>query len=364
MTIVIATNLPAGPVVSLADLGDGEAEAGTGNRRYLCPLCSPERRKSRKRDLSANLATGAWQCWHCEAKGKLTDFWTERPKLSRKEQIRERVQKAFSLPPRVDPEHDPDDAEWRRWLTAAVPLAGTRGAAYLEGRGIPPDFAARHGVTYIRQWYGRPGIVYPLCDQAGKLAAVGVRYVDGGDDPKTRTGGRLLLGAFVVPGAFDGESVVIVEGPADALALALCGVSAVALHRTSAPAWVLRACAFKRVLVALDADDGGEKGVAQITPLLSAYGATVERLRPPAGKDWNDTLQASGVPALRRFIFDALAAPLWARAFRLHQRAPHATLEAAIDAADWSAFPSELRAYALPTVATAAPSPVQVEMNV
>ena len=302
MAIVVATNLPAGPVLSLADLGDGEAEAGTGNRRYVCPLCAPERRKSRSRDFSANMATGAWQCWHCKAKGKLTDYWTERPKLTRKEQVRERVQKAFGPSTRAEPEHDPDDAEWRQWLTAAVPLAGTRGAAYLEGRGIPADFAAAHGVTYIGRWYNRPGIVYPLRDQADKLAAVGVRYVDGRSDPKTRVGGKLSLGVFATPEAFTGDVIVIVEGPADALSLALCDVPAVALHRTSAPGWFIKACAFKRVLVALDADAEGDKGAAKLTGEVAAYGATGLRLRPPVGKDWNDALTAWGVDGLRTWI--------------------------------------------------------------
>ena len=293
--------------LSLAELG-AEGAARIGNQRYVCPLCSPERRKAGRRDLSVDLATGAWQCWHCGEKGKLTDYWTDRPKLTVKERRAEKLRQVFNLTPKPKPApvHDPDDALWRQWLRAAVPLAGTPGAAYLDGRGIPPEFAAAHGVTYITSWYGRPGIVYPLHDHVGLLAAVGVRYIDGPAEPKTRTGGRLGLGVFPTPGAFDGDTVVLVEGPADALALALCGIPAVALYRTSAPGWVVKRCAFKRVIVALDADTGGDEGAARLIPELDAYGATVKRLRPPLSKDWNDALIAWGTERLRAWLRETI----------------------------------------------------------
>jgi hypothetical protein len=298
---LVVTAPSAGPVLSLADLGDGEPDARTGNRRYVCPLCSAERRKARKRDLSVNLATGAWLCWHCSAKGKLTDYWTERPKLTRKEQQKVKLERAFGYTPRPEPEHDPDDAEWRQWLTAAVPLAGTPGEAYLAGRGIPLALADACGVQYIANWYRRRGVVYPIRDATGVLAAAGVRYLDAGT-PKTITRGKLALGVFATPGAFEADVVTLVEGPADALSLALAGRPAIALHRTSAPEWLVKRCAFKRVSVALDADAEGDRASAVLSEQVKVYGATATRLRPPVGKDWNDTLIEWGTDHLGQWL--------------------------------------------------------------
>jgi hypothetical protein len=308
MAILTATNKPAGPLLSLADLGAGTAEASTGDRRFVCPLCDHTRHKQGTRQLSANMATGAWQCWHCGERGKLTDYWADRPALSRKDQKRERLRSIFHPVPRPEPEHDPGDAEWRVWLKMAVPLAGSPGEAYLAGRGIPRELAAACGVTYMARWYGRGGVAYPLHDRAGVLAAVGVRYIVDGA-PKTRVRGKLSLGAFATPGAFDGDTVMLVEGPADALSLALTGRSAVALHRTSAPDWVVKQCAFKRVLVGLDADATGDEDSVSLIASLRRYGAMPVRLRPPAGKDWNDALIAWGIDRLREWLSGAAALP-------------------------------------------------------
>jgi 5S rRNA maturation endonuclease (ribonuclease M5) len=367
MAILVATNKPSG-VLSLAEL---EAlDAGTSptatERRFVCPLCDDRPRQGDRRVLSLNTITGLWICYRCDGRGKLREWWEDRPLLPRREQARARLRAAFALPSPVEPDHDPDDAEWRAWAASAVPLADTRGARYLAGRGIPLDLAGGAGVVYVRRWYGRPGVVYPLRDQDGALAAVGVRYVDGCSDPKTRVGGRLKYGAFTMTGAFSGDTVVIVEGPADALSMALCGVSAVALHRTSAPDWVIKRCALKRVLVALDADEGGDKGAAKMIPELESYGATVTRLRPWR-KDWNDVLTLDGADYLRRVLFDAIAAPQWAAAWRAHRRNPDADLAAAIDSADLPAFREQLARYqgiSLPTntAAPVPPGPEQLEM--
>jgi len=366
MAIVVAGG-SSSPMLSLADLGAGEADGATGNRRFVCPLCDHTRHRKGTKQLSVNMATGAWRCWHCDAKGKLTDYWTDRPVLSPKAQRRERLREMFRVVSKPPPDPEPDDVEWRQRIVSAVPIAGTPGEAYLSGRGIPIALATACGVGYIRSHYGRPGVVYPLRDQAGDLAAVGVRYTDGRTDPKTRVGGRLRYGVFATPGAFDGEAWVIVEGPADALALAVCGIPAIALHQTSWPEWLVKAAAFKSVVVALDADAKGDERSPVMIAALESYGACAWRLRPnaPGCKDWNDVLLMLGADALRRRFFDAMAGHLWRFMYKLHQRNPHAALEAAIDAADWPAFNAEVRAYStstLPTAAPAAPAPVQMEL--
>jgi Toprim-like len=87
-------------------------------------------------------------------------------------------------------------------------------------------------------------------------------------------------------------ALVLVEGPCDALSLAECDVPAVALVGTAAPAWLPQAAAFRRVVVALDADAAGDRAAAGLMEALASFARSVERLRPPAGKDWNDALLA------------------------------------------------------------------------
>lgn len=298
--------------ISLADL-DASRSDGTGDKRYVCPLCSPGRSKAKRKDFSVNLATGAWQCWHCKESGKLTDYWTDRPAMTRKGQQRAKLAAAFGLKPTSEPTPatpatDTADVQWRAWLQAAKDIAGTPGADYLGGRGLSVELAHQCGVQYVTRWFGRrPGVLYPLRDQHGVIQAAGVRYTDGRDDPKTRVGGKLSRGVFATPGALDADPVIVVEGPADALAIASTGRSAVALHRTSAPDWLVKKLAFRRVSVGLDADTSGDAASDTLAGELRAYGAVVTRLRPPAPKDWNDTLVAWGVERLTDWLTATLS---------------------------------------------------------
>ena len=55
-----------------------------------------------------------------------------------------------------------------------------------------------------------------------------------------------------------------------------------------------RLCAFRRVLLAFDADEAGERAGEKLGPILTSYGAKCERLRPNTAKDWNEVLQTFG----------------------------------------------------------------------
>jgi hypothetical protein len=295
----MVTAPPAPRGLSLSDLG---LAAGSGEQRRPCPLCSPERRKAARKDLVANGTTGLWKCHHCGESGLLTDFWTNQPQRPAREWRRERLRQAFALTSKPDPAPDPDDAIWRQRLLQAADLAGTPGEAYLADRGIPRELAALCDVQFIADWYGRPGVLFPLRGAQGDIQAAGVRYIDGRTDPKTRTAGKLSLGVFATPSAFTSDPVIIVEGPADALSIATTGRAAIALHRTSAPAWLVRKLTRRRVLVALDADAAGDPAAEKLITELQSYGARATRLRPPAGKDWNDTLLTWGVARFTRWL--------------------------------------------------------------
>jgi hypothetical protein len=295
-------------VLSLAELEalDPRAPAGGVERRFCCPLpaCADKPRDGAHRALSVNVRSGAWRCHRCGGRGVLREQW--RP---REQQQRAAARRAFAiLPPPAAPGPTSDQApasrsaprswDWRADLAAAVPVTGTPGAAYLARRGVPVDVAAAAGALYAASWCGRPAVVFPLRDRAGAVVAADGRYVDGRDQPKARTGGEKRLGVFATPGALAAEPVAVVEAPIDALSLAAAGMPAVALGGTSAPDWLARAVAFRRVALGLDADEAGDRAGPALAAQLGSLGAVVERWRPVGAKDWNDALRAHGARAL------------------------------------------------------------------
>ncbi len=82
-----------------------------------------------------------------------------------------------------------------------------------------------------------------------------------------------------------------------------------ALGGTSAPDWIAKACAFRRVLLAFDNDAhaGGEKAAQSLMSLLQSRGAKVARLAPlreeGADKsDWNMMLLQHGAAPLAAWL--------------------------------------------------------------
>ena len=288
------------PALSLAELEayDRHPSGAGAERRFCCP-CPPCREKAVDRthqSLTANVESGAWICWRCQATGKLTERWTDRPARPLRDVRREAALRRLRVQPDPQPGTAASAPLLPRLLERCVPLGGTEGQRYLFGRGIGLGLATRAGVTFCPDVYGRPGVVFPLRDPAGELVAVNARHTDGRTDPKTRSVGDRSLGVFATPGALDPRApLVVVEGPMDALSLATCDVPAVALVCTRAPHWLRRKAAFRRVLVGLDADANGEGDRASdvLAAELAPFAASVERLRPPGGvKDWNDALLA------------------------------------------------------------------------
>ena len=289
--------------LTLADLEafDPGAPERDGERRFCCPLpaCGDKPRDRDHRSLSVNTATGLWRCWRCQVAGKLQEFWTDRPSpRSRRERQAAAARRAFSVTPQrpaaapvAPPATEPES--WRVDWDAAPLVADTPGAAYLAGRGIPLDIATAAGVRWLARFCGRPAVGFPVVNRAGELVAINGRYTDGRTDPKTRTAGPKSLGVFATADALEAAPLVIVEAPIDALALAACGVPAMALVGTSAPAWLSRHAALREVLIGLDGDEAGDVAAGKLARQLSTLGARCERLRPSA-KDWADALQQLG----------------------------------------------------------------------
>jgi hypothetical protein len=283
---------------------DPHAPAGSRERRFLCPLCGESKPKNAAhRSVSLSVQTGAWRCFRCSSSGKLRDFWEERPHKDPRTRTRQLLRRTFALPSLSQPTQNEESASWRAHLRNLRPLSGTEGERYLVKRAIPLGLAHTARVRYSACWFGRPAVVFPIYDVDGCLVAAQGRYIDGFENPKTRTAGQKKRGAFLSPALWDqvsrGAPIIITEAPIDALSLAACGYPALSIcGKDGWPMWLNVRSAFQRVVVAFDADEEGDAGAVRLMSAVASLGAKPSRLRPPNAKDWNEFLQRFGSEAL------------------------------------------------------------------
>ncbi len=319
--LALPTTADGRPILSRADLDayDPSPRRSGGRERYSCPIHGGDHQQS----LSLDPDTGKFTCHNCGAKGTLRDFWPDAPARAptrRAPSLEESGRRALDAHKRAQA-----DAAARMATDtpagAAAFLSGldalqddlrasdSPGAAYLHSRGLDPRITADLGAGYAAPggWPGDRGrivgrIVYPLGDPAtGRVvSAVGRLCLD--LDPswsETRqaafkdTKQRKLPGcpAGVWPSAsiagaiVDGRPLVLVEGPADALALhqrapalaalALCGTAA-----RMVPTAVLQQ--LSGVVLALDGDGPGAAATRELQIQCALAG--VKAIRLPS--DW------------------------------------------------------------------------------
>ncbi len=280
--------------LSELELNDPRSPGNRTQRRFLCPFCGNNKpRNAAHRSLCLNASTGAWICHRCGERGLLNDYWSE-PQIGASVEIESKA--VITLANALRPV---SGFNWRRVWSVSSRLCGTPGANYVERRGIPARFAEFCGARFSAAWYRRPALLFPVKDETGQLVAVSGRYVDGRNSPKTMAAGRKSLGAFSTPGALEAAVVAIVEGPIDALSLALCGLPAVAMIGTSWAEWLPRSLSPKPILIATDSDEVGDEVAQRLHEVFTGNGCQALRLRPSCGKDWNDVLIRMGSPSLQ-----------------------------------------------------------------
>ncbi len=306
--------------LALADLEVTGVYGGHGReRRFPCPFCGAGKKPDAShRSLSANTETGLWRCHRCGSQGLLREFRTASSggAAPRQDRRRAALRQATALP---SPSAPPSAEVWDRSLSvggrwfqsfALTSLTGgytdPRAAIYLRGRGLDPELAEAAGVRFCPDWFGRLALTFPLYDGEGRLTAAQGRYLDGRENPKTRSVGEIGRGVFATSGAWEAPAVVLTEAPLDALSLAACGLPALSLCGKDVRPWLLPKLAFRRVVLALDADAAGDAAAAAWGADLSRFGASVSRLRPEGGKDWNEVLSAKGHPALRAWVSESV----------------------------------------------------------
>lgn len=310
-------------VLTLAELEAYDPDAPPGKstargiqRAFFCPFCGDgsDRRKW-WRCLWVNLDSGAWICKRpaCGAKGTLREKWTHLPPRQR---ARAALQRTTALP---ELREEPDAEKLaklheRLKREKPIPLAGTPGAEYLAGRGIPLEIAEQADVKYAPRWFDRPAVLFPMRGDNGELLAYNGRHTDGlppsHGTPKTHSYGPRGQAVFAWPGALDADPVVLVEGPMCVLTLALMGIPAIAPMATSLPRWVMRRLAFRDVVIAFDNDletHAGQQAAVKLEAELIGFGCAVHVLRPSPEKDFNDIYTRHGMDALRESVAPVLA---------------------------------------------------------
>lgn len=298
--------------LTLADLElfDPNAPQRAGERRFLCPLCGGDKPKdAAHRSFCLNSESGLYHCKRCNSKGRLKEFWPDSPGTNRQNIAAQKLRRAFEIAPMADNAEAKTD--WLALWEKSQPLEsnGSHGAAigYLQRRGIAPQCARENEVRFLASWHGRPALVFPFQDISGTVVAISGRALRDGGMDKPASGPK-KAGAFWASalgfGAFDTAlpAVIVCEAPFDALSLAMAGYPALAIGGTVAPLWLHQKCAFRRVLLAFDADVAGHAASEKIGAHLTSFGATCSRLRPDGAKDWNQLLQHGGIEAIEEIV--------------------------------------------------------------
>jgi hypothetical protein len=344
--------------LSLTDLEsyDPGAKRFGNERRFLCDDCGDKHpRDDAHRSLAVNTATGAYICHRCKKAGLIKENWTKQPFVPRKARAAAALSRFFGLEPLPTPDpkqtniSEREQREKQRKLERLqsqmkqfqTAFENSPAQDYLQQRGIAPATAKAFGCGYAAAWEhwakddeGRffiehtdERVVFPITDPDGNVLAIHGRAIDDNfiDTPKKTKGSRKEA-LFQTANDFDADVIFVCEGPADAMALHVCGFAAVASVATSIPSWLPNRLAFRKVMVALDADETGDRDAEKHISELRAYGARAVRLRPEGAKDWNEILMNAGANALRRFVEEKTAA-----AFPDYELAPTLEVETAAE---------------------------------
>jgi DNA primase len=279
----------------LASLGIDARQRG-GEWSASCPLPDHDDRSPSWSIHEGGEIHGSWYCFGCDRGGGPVELVAEVIDItegSAREWVDERCTVEDEAPPRrveviahlSGTFRLPDGvvrAPLAKWVTPA--------RRYVQSRGITDEQIERWGIGYAVD--GRLGgrVVFPIADERGILRSYTARTFIDSDlrylTPKTGEGAN----ADAIFGAqhwrLRRNVVAVTEGAIDALACERAGVECVAALGGSrrSPDQFLALSGFKRVLVATDSDDAGERIAAELTAALSRWGE-VRRVRIPSGED-------------------------------------------------------------------------------
>lgn len=287
-----------------------------GNVSVSCPRCIGERKKKNTKTLYVDVDQGVWKCEHCGRTGSLTRGWVDAPVEEFGVPV-ERV-RTYSKPPVLPP--------------APVPTVWDKVVAYVKSRGIDKPVLERNRVV-VQSMYCR------VCEKEHNH--IGFPYYRRGEHINTKwrcpekhfrmetNAERIMYGyddVVSLAGNHAAQPIILVEGEFDKFALEQAGFTRVlsvpngapsvktknyetALNFLDDPALLKAFEASRRIIIAVDADEPGEKLQNEL----------VRRCRPefckivtwPDGiKDANEALKEMGADGLRSCIDSAESPPI------------------------------------------------------
>src|SRR2546425_8963349 len=303
-----------------AELAACQPIAGEGGHvlRALCPFHGSDHQRS----LRVTVATGRFVCFACGAWGYIAEArerWREEqqrqaafrrpPARSRRMPSRREPPPAHVRPPAPPPPAPrepaparPDLAQPLAAFQAALP--GSRGAAYLQQRGIPLALAQQCGVGYAapgtwphaaRDWRGGR-VVFPHTTPDGVVVNLYGRAVGTAEQvPKAKRHDHLpgTKGYFNAAALHAGAGPLwVCEGAFDALALLAAGVPRV-VSIFGVQGWRWDWVREVRALVfALDADAAGQQQLGTLAWQAALRGKRVAVLPPAAYGRYKDVSEA------------------------------------------------------------------------
>lgn len=199
----------------------------------------------------------------------------------------------FALPP------VPQQTGLMAWLATLADTAGADVAREHAPGWTREDLEVLGWLPRIPQPHNR--LCIPWRDPSGRVTTVQRRRLDGGKPKYYFPDGRGAAWPFGIERLRDGAPVAIVEGAGDTLAYrTLCRMhgidrDVIGLPGTQGwqPQWaeLLRG---REVIVALDADDAGERAAVKLAEVARQAGArSVRRVVPNGPGDWADQWAAS-----------------------------------------------------------------------
>lgn len=270
---------------SFEDAGINLPYNASGEVDVLCPECSGTRRKSREKCLSVNVGEGVWHCHNCGWDGRI--WLPERPIFAKRPAHKLTVRK---------PQPPPDELH-----PAAV--------AWFATRGIPESVLRANGVTADEKEVRFPYYVN------GELINVKHRSFP---DKRHRMEKGADVAFFNIDRVGESESLVIVEGEFDALALQAAGVTIPVISVPNGVNSKLDACfanagdvfdRVQRVVLAGDGDEAGRKLTDELARRIGrekCFTVTWEG----TCKDANDTLLTWGADVVADCLNDAMPYPI------------------------------------------------------
>ncbi|MBX7174720.1 MAG: toprim domain-containing protein [Pyrinomonadaceae bacterium] len=288
-------------------------------RRFACPICGQNKPiDAPHRSMAVNTENGSYFCHRCQAKGRLKEFWESRPITPKKQQTRQKINAQFSLTgkPELKEEQKSENLA-EKMAKFQSEFLHSPAEMYLLNRSISTEVAIKAGCGYTGSWehWEKSGekwilkgtdrrVVFPIYDVSGNLVAFHGRAIDSEHfaSPKITRGDK-SNGIFLSDAnIFQKEVIAVCEGAIDAMALAVSGIPAVAMTGTTPPDWFYRKMAFRKVLIATDADEAGDRSAYKLRLELQARGAKTLRLRPKNAKDWGETLEKVGITEFQKFM--------------------------------------------------------------